>query len=47
MTGHRGRNGKKRKQRGAVAGLAALLSSGALLQASPQETTTKEKGNRC
>jgi hypothetical protein len=39
----RERSGRKRKQRVAVAGLAALLSSGALMQASPQETKTKEK----
>ncbi len=43
MTVLRERNGRKRKQRVAVAVLAALLSSGVLLQASPQETTTKEK----
>ena len=43
MTVKRERNGRKRKQRVAVAGLAALLSSGALMQASPQETKTKEK----
>ena len=43
MTVQRERNGRKRKQRVAVAALAALLSSGALLQASPQETKTKEK----
>jgi hypothetical protein len=43
MIVQRERNGRKRKQRVAVAGLAALLSSGALVQASPQETKTKEK----
>jgi hypothetical protein len=43
MTVQRERNGRKRKQRLAVAGLAALLSSGALMQASSQETKTKEK----
>ena len=43
MTVQRERNGRKRKQRVAVAALAGLLSSGALLQASPQETKTKEK----
>ena len=43
MTVKRERNGRKRKQRVAVAGLAALLSSGALMQASPQETKNKEK----
>jgi len=43
MTVQRERNGGKRKQRVAVAGLAALLSSGALVQALPQETKTKEK----
>ena len=43
MTVQRERNGRKRKQRVAVAGLAALLSRGALVQASPQETSTKEK----
>jgi hypothetical protein len=43
MTVQRERNGRKRRQRVAVAGLAALLSSGALVQASPQETKTKEK----
>ncbi len=43
MTVQRERNGRKRKQRVAVAALAALLSSGALMQASPQETKTKEK----
>src|SRR6266853_7053183 len=43
MTVQRERNGRKRKQRVAIAALAALLSSGALLQASPQETKTKEK----
>lgn len=36
-------NGRKRKHRVAVAGLAALLSSTVPMQASPQETTTKEK----
>jgi hypothetical protein len=43
MTVQRERNGRKRKQRAAVAGLAALLSSGALVQAPLQETKTKEK----
>ena len=43
MTAQRERNGRRRKQRVAVAGLAALLSSGTLVQASPQETKTKEK----
>ena len=43
MTVKRERNGRKRKQRVAVAGLAALLSSGALVQATPQETNAKDK----
>ena len=43
MTMQQERNGRKRKQRVAVAGLAALLSSGALVQSSPQETKSKEK----
>jgi hypothetical protein len=43
MTVQRERNGRKRKQHVAVAAPAALLWSGALLQASPQETKTKEK----
>ena len=43
MTVQRERNGRKRRQRVAVAGLTALLSSGTLVQASPQETKTKEK----
>jgi hypothetical protein len=43
MTVQTKRNGRKNKQFAAVAGLAALLSSGALLQASAQETKTKEK----
>jgi hypothetical protein len=43
MTVKRERNGRKRKQRLAVAGLAALLSSGALVQATPQETNAKDK----
>jgi hypothetical protein len=43
MTVQGDRNGRKRKQRVAAAGLAALLSSTVLVQASPQETTTKEK----
>ena len=43
MTVQRERNGRRRKQRVAVAALAVLLSSGALVQASPQETKTKEK----
>jgi hypothetical protein len=46
MTVQRERNGRKRQQRVAVAGLAALLSSGALVQASTQETKTKRR-NRC
>jgi hypothetical protein len=43
MTVQGDRNGRKRKQRAAVAGLAALLASAALVQASPQETKTREK----
>ncbi|HYT18691.1 MAG TPA: hypothetical protein VEW05_00490 [Candidatus Polarisedimenticolia bacterium] len=43
MTVQRERNGRRRKQRVAVAGLVALLSNGALVQASPQETKTTEK----
>ena len=44
MRVQRERNGRKRKQRvAAVAGLVVLLSSGALVQASPQETKAKEK----
>jgi len=43
MTVQQERNGRKRKLRVAVAGLAALLSSGALVQSSPQETKSKEK----
>jgi hypothetical protein len=43
MTVQRERNGRNRKQGLAVAGLAALLSSGALIQASPQGTETKKK----
>ena len=43
MTVQRERNGRKRKQRGSVVGLAVLLSSGAMVQAWPQETKTKEK----
>lgn len=43
MTGQRERNGKKRKRRVAVAGLAVLLSSGTLVQASPQETKSNKK----
>ena len=43
MTVQRERNGRKRKQRLAVAGLAAMLSSGASIQASPQETKTEKK----
>src|ERR1700732_1160897 len=46
MTVQGDRNGRKRKQRAAVAGLAALLSSAALVEASPQETMTKEKENQ-
>ena len=43
MTVQRERNGRRCKQRVAVAGLVVLLSSGALVQASPQETKTTEK----
>jgi hypothetical protein len=44
MPVQRERNGRRRKRRVAVvAGLAALFSSGALVQASPQETKTKDK----
>jgi len=43
MTVQRERNGRKHTQRIAVTGLAALLSSGALVQGSPQETKTNEK----
>jgi len=43
MTVQRERNGRKRRQRAAVAGLAVLLSTGALVKGSPQETKTKEK----
>src|SRR5258707_13358695 len=43
MTVQGDRNGRKRKQRAAAAGLAALLASAALVQAAPQETKTKEK----
>jgi hypothetical protein len=43
MTVQQERNRRKRKQRVAVAWLAALLSTGALMQASPREATTKEK----
>ena len=43
MTVQGDRSGRKRKQRVAAAGLAALLSSGVLVQASSQETKTKEK----
>ena len=43
MTVQQERNGRKRKRRVAVAGLAVLLSSGALVQGSPHEMTTKEK----
>lgn len=43
MTVQREQNGRKRRRRVAVAGLAALLLSAALVQASPQETKTKEK----
>jgi len=42
MTVQRERNGIKRRL-AAVAGLVALLSSSALVQASPQETKEKEK----
>jgi hypothetical protein len=43
MTVQRERSGRKRKLRVAVAGLAALLSSGALVQSSAQETKSREK----
>ena len=43
MKVQRERSGRKHKQRVAVAGLAALLSSGALVQATPQETNAKDK----
>jgi hypothetical protein len=43
MTVQPEQNRRKRKQHVVVAGLAALLSTGALVQASPQETKTKEK----
>jgi len=44
MTVQRERNGRKRKRRVAVvAGFAALFSSGALVQASPQEAKSKDK----
>ena len=44
MTVQRERNGRKVKQHVAIVGsLAVLLSSGALMQGSPQETKTKEK----
>jgi hypothetical protein len=43
MTVQRERNGIKRKLRVAVAGVAALLSSGALVQSSAQETKSVEK----
>ena len=43
MTVQREQNGRTRRRRVAVAGLAALLLSAALVQASPQETKTKEK----
>jgi hypothetical protein len=43
MTVRQERNRRKRKPRVAVAGLAALLLSGVLVQASSQETKTKEK----
>ena len=42
MIVQRERKGRKRTQRAAIAGLAVLLTSGALVQASPQETKTKE-----
>jgi len=41
MTGQKERNG--RKQRAAIAWLAVLLSSVAMVQASPQETRTREQ----
>jgi len=44
MTVQRERNGRKSKRRVAVvAGFAALFSSGALVQASPQEAKSKDK----
>ncbi len=43
MTMQQERNGRKRKLRVAVAGVAALLSSGALVQSPPQETKAREK----
>ena len=43
MTVQRERNGRKRKLRVAVARIAALLSSGALVQSSVQETKSVEK----
>ena len=43
MTMQQEQNGRKRKLRVAVAGVAALLSSGALVQSSPQETKAREK----
>lgn len=43
MTVQREQSGRKLKHRVAVAGLAALLASGALVQASPQETKSKDK----
>jgi hypothetical protein len=46
MTVQGDRSGRKRKQRVAAAGLAALLSSAALLQASPQETKALTMQNK-
>jgi hypothetical protein len=43
MTVQRERNVRNRRHGLAVVGLAVLLSSGVLIQASPQETKTKEK----
>jgi hypothetical protein len=43
MTVQKERSGRRRKQRLAAAVLAALLSSGALVQALPQETKIKKK----
>jgi len=43
MTVQRERNGRKRKLRVAVAGVAALFSSGALVQSSPQEMKSRAK----
>ena len=43
MTMQQERNGRKRKLRVAVAGVAALLSGGALVQSSPQEMKSRAK----